>query len=185
VSTVLSIAPVTTGRIAEQAVKTLIVMLVLIAGFRLTGKREMAQFNVYDLAMIIALSNAVQNAMTGGLGNLPVGVAVSTTVVVTAWLLTQLLFRRARIERRFLGTPTLLVSNGRVLHNGLRREHVTADQLAEACREHGVAGPRDCRMVVLEIDGSMSVIPYSTTSAKRVPPTTRRTPRRRRSRSDP
>ena len=78
---VLALAPVSATRVAEQAAKTAVVVVVLLVGFRLTGKRGLSQFNVYDLAMIIALSNAVQNAMTGGLGNLPIGLATSSTVL--------------------------------------------------------------------------------------------------------
>ena len=159
---VLALAPVSAGRVGEQAAKTAIIVLFLLVGFRLTGKREISQFNVYDLAMIMALSNAVQNAMTGGLGNLPIGLATSAAVVLTAWVLSRVLARRPRLEQRVLGSPVLLVNNGQVLDARLRQEHVSRDELDEACREHGVAGPPDCRLVVLEIDGSLSVVPADT-----------------------
>jgi uncharacterized membrane protein YcaP (DUF421 family) len=159
VTLVLALAPVSAGRVGEQAVKTAIVVLVLLVGFRLTGKREIAQFNVYDLAMIMALSNAVQNAMTGGLGNLPIGLATSSTVVLVAWALSRVLARRPRLEQAVLGSPILLVNDGRVLDGRLRQQHVSRDELDEACREHGVGGPDGCRLVVLEIDGSLSVVP--------------------------
>ena len=146
-------------RVAEQAAKSFVVVVVLLVGFRLTGKRGLAEFNVYDLAMVMALSNAVQNAMTGGLGNLPIGLATSSTVVVTAWVISRLLARHTRLEERVLGTPTLLVNQGQVLTGRLQRQRVTEDQLDEACREHGVDAPADCSLVVLEVDGSLSVVP--------------------------
>jgi uncharacterized membrane protein YcaP (DUF421 family) len=159
VTLVLALAPVSAGRVGEQAAKTAIIVLVLLVGFRVTGKREISQFNVYDLAMIMALSNAVQNAMTGGLGNLPIGLVTSATVVLTAWILSRVLARRPRLERQVLGSPVLLVNHGQVLDARLRQQHVSPEELDEACREHGVSGPPDCRMVVLEIDGSISVVP--------------------------
>jgi uncharacterized membrane protein YcaP (DUF421 family) len=159
VTIVLALAPVSAGRVGEQVAKTAILVLVLFIGLRVTGKREMSQFTVYDLAMIIALSNAVQNSMTGGLGNFPIGLATSSTIVVTAWVVIRLLERRPRLAADVLGTPTLLVNDGRVLQARLRDARVTPDELAEACREHGVDDPRDCHLVVLEIDGSISVVP--------------------------
>ena len=54
--------------------RTAIVMLFLIIGIRLFGKRQIGQMNIYDLALIMALANAVQNAMTGGKGYLSVGI---------------------------------------------------------------------------------------------------------------
>ncbi|HEV2309223.1 MAG TPA: YetF domain-containing protein [Acidimicrobiia bacterium] len=165
----LALAPVSGTRVAEQAAKTVVVVVVLLAGFRLVGKRGLAQFNVYDLAMIMALSNAVQNAMTGGLGNLPIGLATSSTVLLVTWLLARLLARDTALERHILGSPTVLVNRGQVLAAHLRRQRVTEGQLDEACREHGVRGPEDCRLVVLEVDGSLSVVP--------APDATRRRPR--------
>ena len=134
---VLALAPVSGARVAEQAAKTAILVVVLLVAFRLTGKRELSQFTVYDLAMIMALSNAVQNAMTGGLGNLEIGLATSSTVVLTAWALGRVLARSPRLERAVLGTPTLLVSNGQPLRGPLERAHVSPEQLEEACRERG------------------------------------------------
>ena len=155
---VLALAPVSATRVAEQAAKTAVVVVVLLVGFRLTGKRGLSQFNVYDLAMIIALSNAVQNAMTGGLGNLPIGLATSSTVLVVTWLLVRVLVRHTALEQRVLGSPVVLVNQGHVVPGRLRRERVTEAELEEACREHGVSSPADCRLVVLEVDGSLSVV---------------------------
>jgi hypothetical protein len=153
-----SIAPVTAHRVEVQAIKTLIVMVLLVIGFRVLGKREAAQLNLYDLAMLMALANAVQNAMTGGLGNLPVGVATSSTLLVGAWAFTRLVVRRPKLEARFIGTPVLLVHDGRVLPRQLRRNLVSPDELAEACRQHGILGPEQCAAAVLEVDGSISIV---------------------------
>jgi uncharacterized membrane protein YcaP (DUF421 family) len=147
------------GTIVDQVIKTLIVLVLLVAGFRLLGKREAAQLNVYDLAMLMALSNAVQNAMTGGLGNLPVGLALSATVMVSAWLVTRLLIRRPTLERRVVGSPTLLVNQGQVLSLPMRRQRVSAAELSEACRQHGIESTADVALAVLEVDGSISVVP--------------------------
>jgi uncharacterized membrane protein YcaP (DUF421 family) len=173
-SSVLAIASVSAGHVAQQCAKSLIIVLVLFVGFRVAGKRELSQLNVYDLAMLIALSNAVQNAMTAGLGNLSVGLATSSTVVVSAWAVTRVLARRPRLERQLLGTPTLLVFNGKILVDRLRREEVTDEQLAEACRERGIDNPSKAKSVVLEVDGSISVIPETSKPADKRPNKRRR-----------
>jgi uncharacterized membrane protein YcaP (DUF421 family) len=153
------IPPISALRVEVQAIKTLVVFALLVLGFRLLGKREAAQLKVYDLAMQMALANAVQNAMTGGLGNFPIGIATSSTLVVAAWLLTRVLRRSQRVEARVVGSPVLLVHDGRTLPQVLRRNLVRPAELDEACRQHGVEGPGGCAMIVLEVDGSISVIP--------------------------
>jgi uncharacterized membrane protein YcaP (DUF421 family) len=170
-----AIPPVTVRRLEIQAAKTLIVMTLLVVGFRLLGKREAAQLNVYDLAMLMALANAVQNAMTGGLGNLPIGLVTSSTLIVSAWALSLLFRHRPGLERRLIGSPTILVRDGRLLTDRLRRSLVTPDEVDEACRQHGVASPADAALAVLEVDGSISIVPKGT-------PMHRVTPARRRRR---
>jgi uncharacterized membrane protein YcaP (DUF421 family) len=176
VTLVLALAPLSATRVGEQAAKTCILVIVLLVGFRITGKREIAQFTVYDLAMVIALSNAVQNAMTGGLGNFEVGLVTSTTLVVTAWGISRLIARRPRLAAEVLGTPTLLVNDGQVLKARCRNANVTPDELSEACREHGVGGPDDCHLAVLEVDGSISIVPKSEAASARPERPTRRRP---------
>jgi uncharacterized membrane protein YcaP (DUF421 family) len=157
-----TLKPVSAYRLEVQAIKTLIVFLFLVIGFRLLGKREAAQLNVYDLAMLMALANAVQNAMTGGLGNFPIGIVASTTVLVASWVLSRTLRRHPTLETRVIGSPTILVHDGVVLRPHLRRQQVTGDELWEACRQHGIENPDDCGLAVLEVDGSISIIPKKT-----------------------
>jgi uncharacterized membrane protein YcaP (DUF421 family) len=180
-----AIPPISAHRLEVQAIKTLIVLVLLVVGFRVLGKREAAQLNVYDLAMLMALANAVQNAMTGGLGNLAIGLATSSTLVIAAAVLTRFVVHRPGLEARVVGSPVLLVHDGRVLGSRLRRNLVSPNELAEACRQHGVEGPGGCAMAVLEVDGSISIVPSASTPAGDDVPTGGSTRRRRRRRSPP
>jgi len=150
---------VSVSDVAVQAIKSVLVVGFLLVGFRVFGKREMAQLSVYDLAMLFALSNAVQNAMTAGRGNLSVGLAVSSVVVLTGWALTKLLARRPALAARVIGSPTILVRDGQPLVGRMRRERVTNDELDTAVRQYGLAGVGDVALAVLEVDGSISVVP--------------------------
>ena len=59
--------------------KTTVVLVVLVALYRVLGKRSLANFTVYDLVTVMAVANAVQNAMTNGRGELLVGLACSAS----------------------------------------------------------------------------------------------------------
>jgi len=156
---VTAIAPVTAHVVGVQVIKTLIILTVLVVGFRVFGKREASQLNVYDLAMLMALANAVQNSMTGGLGNLPVGLATSSAILLAAFVVTRVTSRRPRLEQRLVGSPTLLVNHGQVLTTHMRRQRVSSEDLETACRQFGLASPADADLAVLEVDGSISVCP--------------------------
>jgi uncharacterized membrane protein YcaP (DUF421 family) len=144
--------------VVVHACKAGIVTGSLIVGFRLFGKRELAQLNVYDLAMLFALGNAVQNAITGGRGNIAVGLATSSSIVLIAWALTRVLAVRPKLESRVLGSPVIVIRNGQVLKERLRRQRISRDELGAAVRAYGLESPKEVALGVLEVDGSISII---------------------------
>jgi uncharacterized membrane protein YcaP (DUF421 family) len=157
---VSALPPITAHSLEVQAAKTLVVLTVVATGLRLLGKRETSQLNVYDLAMLMALANSVQNAITGGKGNLAVGFVTSSVLVLVAWGVTRLIVRRPGLERVVVGSPTILVHRGTVLSDRLRRQGISLDELRAAARAYGISDLDRVHTCVLEVDGSISVIPY-------------------------
>jgi uncharacterized membrane protein YcaP (DUF421 family) len=76
----------------------------------------------------------------------------------------RLRLRWPRLRRLVEGTPTLLVLHGEVIPEHLRREGIDQESLLEALREHELAGISGVEMAVLEIDGSISVVPLGETA---------------------
>ena len=139
--------------------RTAIVMLFLIMGIRLFGKRQIGQVNIYDLALIMALANAVQNAMTGGKGHLSVGIVSAGTLIVIGYLFTRLFLRVPKLETHICGSPTILLSEGKLLPDRLHRECVTESQLQMVMRQHSLTKYSEVELAVLEVDGSISIVP--------------------------
>jgi len=146
------------------AARTVIVFIGCVVGLRLLGKRQIGQVNIYDLAMVMALANAVQNAMTSGTGNLSTGIVCASVLIILGRAITGLMTKWPKIEHSICGTPTIVVNDGVVVESHLRRSGVTDDQLMLSLRQHGITELTKVRMAVLEIDGSLSVVPYSTAS---------------------
>ena len=155
-----ALPPITVHSLEVQAAKTALVFAVVATGLRLLGKRETSQLNVYDLAMLMALANSVQNAITGGRGNLAVGLVTSSVLVLTAWGVTRLIVRNPGLERLVVGSPTILIHRGTVLTDRLRRQGLSLDELRAAVRGYGISDLGSVHTCVLEVDGSISVIPY-------------------------
>jgi uncharacterized membrane protein YcaP (DUF421 family) len=139
--------------------KTTVVYFFLVAGLRLLGKRELGQMNIYDLVLIIVLANAVQNAMVGDDTTLLGGIVAATTLLILNRLLTIVMLRSPRLERAMVGQPLLIVNDGHLLPDRMRKEGVTREQVLAALREHGLGDLHDVHMCVLEVDGSISVVP--------------------------
>ncbi|HEY7063713.1 MAG TPA: YetF domain-containing protein [Chloroflexota bacterium] len=139
--------------------KTAIVYVLVIAGLRLLGARELGQMTTYDFVLVVVMANAVQNALVGGDDTLVGGLVSALTLLVLNRLFTWLLTRFPWLERQMVGEPVVLVSRGQPQWQRMQHEGVTRDELLAALREHGVADLDSVRLAVLEVDGTISVVP--------------------------
>ncbi len=151
-------APGATGALLIAA-KTAVVYVFLILGLRLLGKRELGQMSLYDLVMIIVLGNSVQNAMINNDNTLGGGLIAGTVLLVLNRVFNELSLRSKRVEHLMVGEPVLIVSDGTMLERPMRRQGVTADQVMAALREHGIDDLTKAHMCILEVDGTISVVP--------------------------
>lgn len=143
----------------EIILRTVVVYFVVLALLRLRGKLLLGQMSAFDLVVILVIANAVQNAMVGADNSLLAGVIAATTVVAVNTLVSRFGHRAPLIGRVFVGTPTLLVQDGEFLVRNMEREDVTREELEMAAREHGIEDLAQVRAAILEVDGSISVIP--------------------------
>ena len=153
--------------IAEKVLRPVLVYLFLIVGFRLAGKRELAQLNPFDLVVVLTISNTVQNAIIGNDNSLLGGLVGAATLLVVNWLVVRWTFNHPRVERLVEGTPTVLVDRGVVNSEALARELVTVDELRTAARRHGLLSLDDAERVVLETGGTLTFVPKAETTRVR------------------
>ncbi|MFI5090672.1 MAG: DUF421 domain-containing protein [Terriglobales bacterium] len=146
--------------LAEIFIRTASIYLLILIGVRLSGKREVGQMTPFDLTLLLLLSNAVQNAMTGPDTSLTGGVVAACTLLLMNYLVAEVSGMNRRFRRFVQGSPTLLVHDGQLLPSNLAREHLTVDEVERALREHGIASVKDVSLAVLEVDGSISALKY-------------------------
>ncbi|HEX5503913.1 MAG TPA: YetF domain-containing protein [Thermomicrobiales bacterium] len=144
---------------AAIAAKTALIYVFVLVGLRLLGTRELGQMSAYDLVLVVVIANAVQNALVGGDTTLVGGIVSALTLLALNRLFTWLLDRFPALEREMVGEPVVLVSDGLPCWDRLRREGVTREELMAGLREHGVASLDEIRLAVLEVDGTISVVP--------------------------
>jgi uncharacterized membrane protein YcaP (DUF421 family) len=142
----------------EIVLRTTIVYAVILIGIRLAGKREVGQMTPFDLALLLLISNAVQNAMTGPDTSVSEGIVAAVTLLLINAAVTQLVWKNQKARSVIEGSPTILIRHGKMLEANLKKEKVTADSLTQALREHGIASISDVSIAVLEIDGSISCL---------------------------
>jgi uncharacterized membrane protein YcaP (DUF421 family) len=156
VEEILNLDPAALGIII---LRTIGVYAALFIGLRLAGKRELGQMTTFDLIVILVISNAVQNAMVGSDSSLTGGIVAAFTLLTVNRLVNALGIRAQWLGNRFVGSPTTLLYNGTMYAENMRREEVTEDQLLQAAREHSLESLSDVRLAMLEVDGTISIVP--------------------------
>jgi uncharacterized membrane protein YcaP (DUF421 family) len=141
------------------AVRTAVVVIALVAGLRVVGRRDVGGLNIIDLVLVLLLGNAVQNAITSGSGALAVGLVSAATLLLLDHVLGIVFVREPWLEGRLFGEPVVIASNGRLDTWAMRREGIEEDEVLAAAREQGVADLSQVRLAVLEDDGTISIIP--------------------------
>jgi uncharacterized membrane protein YcaP (DUF421 family) len=151
----------------QIVLRTVVIYLAFLLALRLFGKREIGQFTLSDLVLILLAANAVQPAMTGPdtslVGGLVIVAALFLVNVALSWL--RLHNRRAR---EFLeGHPTVIAKDGQWYPRVMEREGIDMDEALMALREHGIGKIDDVELAVLEVDGTVSVVPKDAASLRR------------------
>ena len=146
--------------LVEIVLRTGCIYMLVLLGVRLTGKREVGQMTPFDLTLLLLLSNAVQNAMTGPETSLVGGVAAALTLLVLNYVIAEMSGANRRFRKMVQGSPSLLIHNGELILPHLAKEHVTVDEVQRACREHGISCVDEVALGVLEVDGSISLLKY-------------------------
>lgn len=142
----------------EFALRGVIVYLFLLVFLRLTGRRQTGQYAPFDLVLLLILSNAVQNSMNAGDNSLVGGLICAATLLLCHALLAQLTYRYERLAAWVDGTPQVLVQAGQVDLRCMRRELLTADDLAAALRAGGSLHLHEVERATLETNGTITVM---------------------------
>jgi len=145
----------------ELVLRTAVVYITVLGLLRLAGKRELGQMTPADLVVILIIANAVQNAMNGGDVSLIGGLVSAATLVGGNLLVGRFGRYLPIIGRLVVEEPTLLVQDGKPIMENLKHEHVEVAEVEMAAREHGISDLDEVAAAVLEVDGSISIIPKS------------------------
>ena len=139
--------------------RSAIVFVAIVLGMRVTGARQLGQKTPFDLVLILLIANAVQNAMVGTDTTIFGGLAAAGTLLVAnrgaSFFADHLPFFRRTLE----GQPRMLLHDGQLVESAIRAAGLSDDLVLQAIREHGFDSPAAVRTAVLEVDGTISIVP--------------------------
>jgi uncharacterized membrane protein YcaP (DUF421 family) len=142
--------------VAEKMLRPVIVYVFLIVGLRLAGKRELAQLNPFDLVVLLTLSNTVQNAIIGDDNSVTGGVIGASTLLFVNYIVVRFLFKHERLDRIIEGDSDVIMEDGVVREDCLKRELITRSELEAAAHKQGFASLDEIDKAILDPGGTVS-----------------------------
>lgn len=146
------------AQVAVIALRTIIVYAFILVGFRFAGKREVGQLAPFDFALILLIANAVQNAMVGPDSSLVGGLSAAAVLLLINAGLGRLAANNRKVERILRGHAQLLIYRGKLHTDHMKAEGLSHAELLQALRENGCGTIEECKLAVLEVDGTISVV---------------------------
>jgi len=130
----------------------------LIAFLRISGKRTLAKMNAFDLVVTVSLGSTLATTVLSQDVTVAQGCAAFALLIGLQFLITWASVRSRWVRRVVAGDPALLRYRGSCLSDAMRQSRVTEGEIRAAVRSQGVASLEDVEAVVLETDGSFSVV---------------------------
>jgi uncharacterized membrane protein YcaP (DUF421 family) len=130
----------------------------LIVALRVSGKRTLAKWNAFDFVVTIALGSLLASTVTASGTSVAQGVAGFVVLIALQFTIAWLAVRFGFVRRWTKAQPRLLLRDGRFDDRALRDERVTRAEVLAAIRATGIGDIEKTAAVVLETDGSVSVI---------------------------
>lgn len=140
----------------EFIVRGAIVFCVLLLMVRVSGRRTVGQFTPFDLLVVMLLSEAVSNSLTGGDESLTGGLIIAATLVALNVLASFLTSRSKTMSDLLDGSPVLLGRDGKMFDKVLKKYRLSDTEVTEALHE------ADCTLeemhyAFLEADGAITI----------------------------
>src|SRR5881398_2743281 len=133
----------------EKILRPIVIYAFLVISLRLSGKRELVQLNPFDLVVLLTLSNTVQNSIIGDDNTVLGGIIGATSLLATNYLVVRFLYDHRKLDQMVEGRADVLIENGKVRTQHLRKELITMPQLQAAAHKQGFSSLSEVEQCIL------------------------------------
>ena len=155
----------------DTVLRALAVYLALLIVTRAAGRRTLGQVTVFDFVLLLIIAETTDQALLGDDFSVLNSIIVIVTLVLADVALSYAKRASPRLGAVIDGTPTVLISAGRLDGKALARARVDVEDILASARElHGLRRLDQIDCAVLEVGGTISIIPKATPSDEKAPP---------------
>lgn len=153
----VAVAGLVTQEARGSVIHVALSFAVLLAAFRLLGKRELGRLSPFELVTLMLIPEILSNSLQGQGSPLTAlaGLCTILLLVLSVSLLSQ---RFERLKDVLESPPTVLVENGRLLEEAMNRERITPDELYSEMRKQSICHLEELKLAVLESGGNITFV---------------------------
>lgn len=133
------------------------IYILIIACFRILGKKGLTELSLGDLVLIILIGEAIGSLIPQENAFISAVVCI-VTLTFTNFVIEKLALKSKFMKRFLEGNPVVIVRNGRIYSQKMKKENLTREDLDEALRQNGIKDIKNVEKAVLETDGGISII---------------------------
>lgn len=137
--------------------RTAVMYLAILVSVRLMGKRQISQLQTSELVVTLLISELAVLPINEAAGGVMNGLVPMATLVVCELLVSLWMLKSNRVRRLVCGKPVLVVENGKINQQAMRRLRLSTEELFEQLRQNGVFSLEEVAYAIVETNGSMSI----------------------------
>lgn len=146
-------------QIIETIVRGFISLITLFLITKLMGKKQISELSLFDYVMGISIGNFAAEITTNMDNQFINGIVAIVLFGVVAYIISKITMKSIKLRRFFMGVPTIIIQNGKLLENGLKKAKIDVNDLLEECRTNGYFDLSEIEFAIMEANGNVSFLP--------------------------
>lgn len=139
--------------------RSLMSLIVLFLATKLIGKKQVSELSLFDYVIGISIGNFTAEMTMNLDGQYINGVVALMTFGIIAYLISLVTMKSIRLRRFFIGVPTIIIQNGKIIEKAMHHVMIDINDLLEQCRINGYYDLTQIEYAIMEANGKISIMP--------------------------
>lgn len=141
--------------------RSLASIVALFSVTKLIGKKQVSELSLFDYVIGISIGNFAAEATLDFNSQFINGIVAVITFGIVAYLVSIVTMKSITLRRFFIGTPTMVIQNGKIILKNMRKSNIDINDLLEQIRTNGYFDISELEYVIMEANGKLSILPKS------------------------
>lgn len=138
--------------------RSIVSLLVLFLVTKLIGKKQVSELSLFDYVIGISIGNFSAEMVMNLDVNFFNGIVAIITFGIIAYFVSYITLKSIILRRVIIGTPTILIQNGKIIEKNLKKTLIDINELLEQCRNNGVFDISEIDTAIMEVNGKISIL---------------------------